>query len=262
MKIVGINIEAAGGHSLVSVTAMFVQGEQLEEADVARMLDLAREAAGADKVSRATALLAAREVDDAEGNVVKSVTGRRRHQNPLGDGETGEKLDPTEAAPQGRRRRVAAPAEAEPEKPATDPAPAAETGRRRRSSAAEPAETPPAPASPSEGGRRRRRGAEQEPEQNPTPAPDAGSSRRRRGEASSTKENTGAKTTSPTEDDDKITDVDLMRACSQAAEKIGATLVKELLAGDPYECSSAKEMYDAHRPKFLKALAALVKKES
>jgi len=237
MKIVGINVSVLdGGIRRVSVTGEFAKNEDLEEGDTDRLLSLIQEHAACrvTPVSREPAA-------PAEEAAPAATAGRRRHVNPLGDGETGEKPDPTEAAPTGRRARrpVASTAEA----------PAPET---KGSSAPD--------AAPSEGGRRRRRTVEEAHDEkaqsapDPTPAPSAG--RRRRG---SSADAPTAPTTQSTDEGD-ITDVDLTRTASQAADKISTAKVKELLK--KYEVSKVNEIFPAHRKRFLKELAALVKAES
>lgn len=269
MKIVGISIKHDGPLKLVTVTGQFTDAEHVEADDVARLVDMVREAAGRQ--------VQPEEVVPQSDEAAPAATAgrRRRHTNPLGDGETGEKPDPTEAAPTGRRRRGVGSTTSEASAPKTEDAAEGETsagsaGRRRRSAVsskvtgetgASASSAQPATQSPSDGGRRRRRtvedAADEKAEREANPAPAASAGRRRRGAQT---ESGTASNTPPTEDEDKITDVDLTRAASNAAAKISNVKVKELL--ESYDVTRVSEIFQAHRKRFLKELADLVKKES
>lgn len=144
MRITGVNVQLLGAETVVQVTAKLGSGEEMDESDVQRILDAARELGGdngaADRDVRGVGDAgASRDTEDANTSahdengdpVAERGVSRRRRGASAGNvsGEDGEETRPT------RRRRGAAPAEADPEIDATDQ-PHAGTRRRRAPSAA------------------------------------------------------------------------------------------------------------------------------
>lgn len=296
MKIVGVAVTLREDHKQILQVSILLNGnEELEDADIQRVLDAARELGGdsggtrannADPVGDKTV---SRDPKDEvpHGAGAGAIGGRRRRGTVAADpvGGTGAASDLTDnhvaATPEGRRRRGAAnpttadaaPAVAAAKNDASDQAPVA--GRRRRvSSGAEDAaeqpehqqETTATTASPSEEGGRRRRSV---PTESPNSAHSQGNAasagRQRRSpapQADGTDQGTTAGTAPSTRanaapsSSSKISDEDLMKAVSETARKIGSPEpVKDLLRSFAVGTVGAIEQQD--RQDFLEALAKM-----
>jgi hypothetical protein len=218
MKITGVSVDVFDDYQDVTVVVRLPLGAELDEADIQRIFDTAREIAG-QEASRDT------RNGEAPGGPKMTIdqavqSGRRQRgasPTPSQASPAVETAEPTTAEAPVRRRRGAEPAAPVQDSAATAPAPAA--GRSRRATTPVAATTPsnassePAsasPASPSSGGRVRRPA-------NPTSAPSAAPSAESQPSPSTGRTRTSS-ASSATAAPTKITDQDLVKACALAAQ--------------------------------------------
>lgn len=170
----------------------------------------------------------------------------------LGEMDTDEPQEPAPAPTPGRRSRGAAGAatsqEPAPASAATQPSEPA-SGRRRHGAQS----TEEAPANPTPEAPRRRRGSEGAAAASaagtaPQAAPTAEAPRRRR---------TG--NAAPAEE---VSDADLVKAASEAAEEITPALVMQILAEDFNGAKLVTDLHGADRRKFLDTLKAEVEAQA
>lgn len=236
MKIVGVSVRHEGAHKLVTVTGQFTDAEHVEADDVARLVDLVKEAAGRqlmdEEAPKTTTALGT--ADDAA-----SVSGRRRrHENKLGNPEAGGQADET---------------------PTETPAPSASAGSRRRRERAAPSadagqteseRQPEAPTGSSQGNGRRRRQRAADPTDTTERASNAAGDGQSRRRAASTAE------TKSRSKDDEISDMDLAKAASHAVQFVLPSDVTALL--EEYGVKKVNALGQGKRRYFLNDLEKLV----
>lgn len=139
----------------------------------------------------------------------------------------------------------------------TEPAPS--TGRRRRGTTeAAPVEEQENPTEPSVGGRRRRGAASAEAvTENAVSGPPPARRRRSASAESEAKPNAASSASSPS--DDKVSDADMTKACSEAARETTPKVPMTVLA--QFGVSRVDEVPQAKRRQFLEKLEKAVKRE-